>query len=122
MRVFIFKPEFVPGIEQGTKRGTIRNDATCKPGEPLSLRQWSGRPYWSKQKEIKQVVCENVEPVVVDGMGVLVAGRALSPKEATELAASDGFESTEAMIQFFRENYKIPYCGKLVTWREKEEG
>ena len=60
MRVRTFKPQFAPLVKAGTKRQTIRpmpkrERDIPKEGDLESWREWTGKPYRSKQRELCQV-------------------------------------------------------------------
>jgi len=119
MRVFMFKPKFVPDVAAGKKRQTMRLHARCVPGDTLSLRHWEGRAYRSKQVHIMDAVCTRVVPVIIDRHGIVFAGKDLAPDEAAVFAAADGFDTEDEMIAFFEAEHGLPFRGDLVCWEPK---
>lgn len=117
MRVIMFQPQFVPQIEAGTKRSTIRPRARCKPGDELSLRQWTGKPYRSKQREIMcRPRCKAVNDIRINNGTVSVNGMVLHGKEESELARCDGFADFVAMRDWFEKTHGLPFSGELIEW------
>ena len=118
-----FKPRFVPLVEKGIKRQTIRpypKRACDVPivGDIIIPFSWEGATYRSKQipilgdagAEIKLVV-----PVLIE------EDRIFSESEQTELdknsiAKADGFKSWEDMRTWFIDNHKLPFKGILIRW------
>lgn len=111
MRVFLFKERFADLIVSGQKTTTIRATAWCKPGDDLSLRKWTGKPYRSKQAVLMDTKCQSVSPIFVD--------EAPSPQDqlTPEIARGDGFSSVEEMREFFRSVHGLPFHGDLIAWR-----
>jgi len=128
MRVFTFMPRFWGKVRAGEKRQTCRKRALCKPGDELSLRGWSGRPYMSPQiKLVEPVICTRVEFVAIlldlrCGLFVSVNGRVLDPFALDEFAEADGFEDAGDMAAFFAERYPRMvkraemFEGEVVYW------
>jgi hypothetical protein len=111
--VIIFQPHFANLVRRGDKNQTMRKKARCKPGDTLSLRQWSGRPYRSKQVLIKEVVCKSVAPVCVDAVGVTVDGRHVDEEE---FARKDGFEDFSDLLRWTAATHRLPFHGELISW------
>lgn len=59
MKVLLFQPRFANLVAAGTKRQTIRptRKIPIVRGDDLSLRQWQGLPYRSKQVELARGLC-----------------------------------------------------------------
>lgn len=115
----MFKPRFARLVEDGSKRQTIRMRARCVPGDVLSLREWSGAPYRSKQRLLEvpgPVVCSEVLPVVVHGGGISVGGHELSAFAMRVSALLDGFYSVDEMMAFFSAGYGLPFTGEIIKW------
>lgn len=58
MPAYNFKARFTELVASGAKRQTIRPTPKRmpKPGDWISLRCWTGRPYWSKQRVLRDAV------------------------------------------------------------------
>ena len=106
MRVIMCQDKFVSLIKDGRKRQTIRASARCKPGDALSLRRWSGRPYRSKQEVVLETTCTSVEAVRID--------HTEHPTE--ELARADGFDGVGEMLQWFEYHHGLPFDGWIIRW------
>lgn len=132
MRVIMFQPRFHEAIRIGTKRSTIRLNARCKPGDTLSLRKWSGRPY---EKDKPQIVlceheCKSVTPIrlVVSStlkLHVMAVWQPTQPVVFNEarlqqLAIKEGFRSVEDMRDWFILNHDLSpdhdVTGALIEW------
>lgn len=111
MRVILFQDRFAKLVLAGTKRQTIRKAARCKPGDELSLRRWTGKPYRSNQEIIRVETCKSVEPVIIrEGMSVeeLIA--------LDRVATADGFGDALAMLAWFEKTHGLPFEGEIVKW------
>lgn len=140
MRVLTFQPQFHDPVRSGQKTSTIRDKARCKPGDELSLRQWIGMPYRTKQKLlIPNQICTAVTTVrmeiskrgnfkfyiIPEDEGepleiLLVCGNDVNG-HAREIARREGFASWEAMRDWFISAKKIrlgkPYRGAQIEWK-----
>lgn len=127
MRVIMFQARFEEPIQRGLKGSTIRRTARCKPGDELSLRVWTGKPYRSKHREIiPKRTCLAVRPVRMHGNhekllldldGTVV----VDPTDLHYLAQKEGFTSWSEMQAWFCEVHHItatnPFTGMLIEWR-----
>jgi hypothetical protein len=128
MRVFLFQEQFHPMILDGTKPHTIRKTARCAPGDALSLRRWTGRPYRSKQAVLMDAVCKSVQPICIGhalmpeikGVLVSVNGFLLSGNGIAALARADGFKCATDMLSWFDETHGLPFEGFLIEWEPAE--
>lgn len=130
MPALSFKPEFVPAIDAGEKRRTIRKVRKAgnpEPGHPLQL--YTGMRTKDCEK-IRDAVCTRVRPVKIDHMGVVLDGKRLiaghepgyvgrGDPEAYDgdFARADGFDSFQDMADFFEKQYGLPFEGQLIEWR-----
>lgn len=143
MRVLTFQPQFHALIRSGQKTSTIRDKARCKPGDELSLRRWIGMPYRTKQELlIPNQVCTAVTPVrmeiskrgnfkfyiIPEEEGepieiLLVCGNDVNGT-ARDIARREGFESWQAMREWFISAKKIslenPYRGAQIEWKHPD--
>jgi hypothetical protein len=114
VRVITFQPHFATLVQRGAKTQTMRKKASCEPGDTLSLRQWSGQPYRSKQVLIKEVVCKSVAAVCVDhGSGVKVDGKSVGEEE---FAQKDGFKNFCELLVWLDTTHGLPFHGDLISW------
>ena len=116
MRVILFQNQFEPMILNGRKRSTIRRRAHAKPGQPLSLRVWSGKPYRSKQRLLCEVNCTAVMSVTIARSGIIMNGLSLSGMAVEELARRDGFTSWSALLEWFNGVHGLPFSGEIIFW------
>jgi hypothetical protein len=125
MIVYMFRDRFAELVRDGSKRQTIRHGLPrCKPGDAMSLRRWTGKPYRSKQEELRVAVCAEVTlcyASVVRGLGwFIVVGtdaRSHVYGDALEdLARADGFVDAEDMEQWFVATHGCDFHGHLIKW------
>lgn len=109
----MFQDRFAGKVRDGTKPHTIRKTARCKPGDVLSLRRWTGKPYRSKQETLRVETCLSVEPVRVSNDGVSVGGRWV---DAEQIAKADGFVDFGEMVLWFGMTHGLPCDGALIRW------
>jgi len=138
VRVVMFKPQFAPLVEAGTKRQTIR-PTPKRPipvGRMLSLREWRGKPYRSKHRLLREARCTRVCSVRLghnrarngpeDRSGMMVAGRELVTRrhddECYAFAKADGFACMYDMLRWFEKTHGLPFEGVLLKWGEEAAG
>jgi hypothetical protein len=108
MRVILFQDKFAELVRSGAKKQTIRVKARCKPGDELSLRKWTGKPYRSKQETLCNSVCTRVQEVRI------YEGPATETSEV--LARADGFSSHAEMQAWFKNTHGLPFEGQQIEW------
>lgn len=123
--VRMFQPRFAEMVEDGRKRQTLRPTPKRmpEPGDLISLRAWTGKPYRSKQRVLKEAVVVGVEPISISasvlGIGlskwVYGFGRTLS---MDSFARRDGFKDFPEMAAWFEEQHGLPFNGILIRWEE----
>jgi hypothetical protein len=123
MRVILFQPWGAELVWAGTKRQTIRASARCKPGDILSLRRWTGKPYRSKQEVIGVEMCARVTPIRIDPDRVTLYDdplsddpRTLGIGEARDIALADGFTGLDEMLAWFERTHGLPFKGFVIEW------
>lgn len=117
--VRLFKPEFAPKVESGAKLCTIRQapKRAIWSGDALSLRTWTGKPYASKQRLLRETICkECVGIMILSSTQIRVNGNELNETEREMLALADGFESAAEMAAFFELEYQLPFIGVIISW------
>lgn len=125
MVAFNFKKEFAPRIEDGSKIGTIRQTLRCLPGDKMQL--YTGQR--TKQcRLIGIATCLHVSALRIHADHVQhIFGRSpvtvpmskpdILAADALELFANnDGFDSWQALTDFFAKQYGLPADGYLHTW------
>ena len=113
-RVIMFQDRFAAKVIAGVKVQTIRLTARCKPGDTLSLRRWTGKPYRSKQEVLQEVVCKAVTAIKINEYGADL-GDVFIHCPVT-LARDDGFESWHAMRDWFEDVHGLPFSGYVIEW------
>lgn len=108
MRVILFQDRFAELVRSRQKKQTIRKKARCRPGDELSLRRWTGKPYRSKQETLLNTRCAEVLCVIVD------EGKTTPKGEA--FAKADGFESLAEMQDWFHRTHGLPFHGEIIVW------
>jgi len=125
--VIMFKPRFAVLVEAGQKRTTIRppRKRQIHLGDQLSLREWRGLPYRSKQRELRKAIVTRVDEIVITrangAPAVTCAGVVLIDWFITNLARGDGFGSSTAMVAWFEEVHGLPFHGQIIEWRYEDE-
>ena len=115
----MFKPQFAPAVAAGTKRCTIRPTPkrAINAGDVLDAREWTGRPYNSKQNRLREAVIERVTPITIEAsFCVILGGKNLTYEKITRLAREDGFEGFAGIMEFFQTEHGLPFTGVLIEW------
>lgn len=122
--VRLFKPQFAELVRTGAKRQTVRPvpKRMPKPGDALSLRCWTGRPYRSAQVVLRNAEVTAVSSVSIRQCGMEVAGVRLSDSEMRLFAQADGFACVEEMLTWFHETNGLPFDGIVIQWKPINEG
>jgi hypothetical protein len=121
MKVFLFQNQFAAKVESGEKLQTVRarRKHPVKPGDWLSLRMWSGKPYRSRQMKLRLSVCSKVEEVAIDEYGLLwLNAFPCVDKVADAFARADGFDSYESMLEWFKQTHGLPFVGQVTHWEK----
>ena len=114
-RVIMFQDRFAAKVRDGSKCQTIRLTARCKPGDTLSLRRWTGKPYRSKQEVLQEVVCKAVTAIEINRFGVEIIGDTFIHCPDT-MARSDGFSGWAEMRDWFEGVHGLPFGGYVIEW------
>ncbi len=121
--VRMFKPQFAPLVEDGTKCQTVRPTPKRMPkaGDKISLRMWTGKPYRSKQRVLRESEISAVEKISLCDMGrellVYVNGHELHPEEINAFAIADGFKGGIEMFNWFDATHGLPFDGVVIKWQ-----
>lgn len=133
MALYNFQKRFVPAIEAGAKRHSIRakRKRPTKVGEELylytGLRQPGSRKLRLPEDEVPH--CTKIQDIVIDwGTAYSVAlcsevlyrsvhidGQLLDLDECESLAKVDGFKDFTEMMLFWPDN-RLPFEGDIVHW------
>ena len=114
----MFKPQFAPLVESGEKLQTIRPTPKRMPkaGDYISLREWSGLPYRSKQRVLREAVITEVLPVRMNAFAIMVNNCVLLGIQEWAFVKADGFNATQDLLDWFSETHGLPFEGILIKW------
>ena len=117
--VRLFKPRFAALVEAGTKTQTVRPTPARMPqaGDKLSLRTWTGKPYRSKQRVLREATVLQVVQVRIDGADMWFDGRRASEAKQEAFAVADGFAGAHEMRGWFEHEHGLPFEGVVILWR-----
>jgi len=106
MPAYNFKSQFVPLVESGVKKQTIRptRKHPTRPGKTLQL--YTGMRT-KKCRLLRTETCTHVKPVQIYATCIVIDGKILSQGEAWQLAEADGFKTLADFYDFFRDTYGL---------------
>lgn len=121
MAAYNFQKQFVPLIESGAKRSTIRqrrkNGYLPRPGDVLRLYQGMRT---KACRLIREVPVVEVLPITVHTANgcadVVLNGNRLTDYEVMEMAKSDGFKGVRDFADFFNYKYGPDLQAYLIRW------
>jgi|GEM_PF-895496 len=117
MRVILFQDRFAGKVRDGSKCQTIRKTARCKPGDVLSLRRWTGKPYRSKQEVLREAVCTGVLPVEIRGeLGIEWIRVNRVYVDGARFSRADGFACSTELLDWFSLTHGLPFEGEVIMW------
>lgn len=87
-----------------------------KVGDEISLREWTGKPYRSKQRVLRESIISDVETVEIQRNEMYLGGRWIPYVQMFEFAKADGFIGVNDMIGFFHYMHGLPFVGILIKW------
>ena len=111
-----FKPQFLPMIESGAKRQTIRrhreDGRRMQPGDKLRL--YTGLRT-RKARCVREAVVKRCRSIRLDipGLLLIVDGERLGIGPCIEFALADGFSSFAEFCAFFRDQYGVEEFGVI---------
>jgi hypothetical protein len=116
--VRMFKPQFAPLVISGQKCQTIRPTPKRIPkrGDKISLRMWTGKPYRSKQRVLRDAVVDWVQPARIFPSVIELDGQPLSEHQMWAFAKADGFNTPQDMIEWFAFTHGLPFEGIVIYW------
>lgn len=114
--VRMFKPQFARLVETGQKLQTVRPipKRMPVPGDLIDCREWTGKPYRSPQRKLKEseIIC--VGEIKVCPSSLLINNEFV-PKN--EFAVRDGFSCYDEMTEWFQETHGLPFTGIVIAWK-----
>jgi len=125
MVAFNFQKQFVPMIQSGQKRHTIRIDRAdgrphAKKGDMLQL--YTGMRTSACEKIIEEdVKCDRYEPVFITESNFFLNGAQLSMQEIDWLARNDGFANLMHMMSWLKNTHEFPFKGALIGWEPADD-
>ena len=118
--VRMFQPRFAPLVRSGQKCQTIRSWPARVPkvGDIIDCREWSGKPYRSKQISLIERPLVGVKRVRIEhdrAWDVLNEGGVYWSRisELDPFAKADGFRDWDDLIEWFTANHALPFEGIL---------
>jgi len=122
MPAFNFKKQFVPAIESGEKRQTIRAPRKCIPVVGQIAHCYTGQRT-KPCRLLGRWPITDVLMVLIHAGGVAFPGSNSVPlmkwQELNTFAEADGFEDWSAMREWFRKTHGPVFRGYLVKWAWK---
>lgn len=124
--VRLFKPRFAALVESGAKLQTVRPTPMRmpRPGDTISLRTWTGKPYRSKMRVLRESVVTVVAPVHINEFGISHVGpiKSYAPQTGElkagyeAFARADGFKDFAEMRDWFLAEHGLPFTGIVIFW------
>lgn len=121
--VRMFQPRFAALVEAGVKCQTVRPTPARipKPGDKISLRRWTGKPYRSPQRLLRDAVVSEVFDITINTDGVFLyeigRGGAAGVPDRDSFAMDDGFANWSDMRMWFENAHGLPFTGILIRWK-----
>lgn len=117
--VRMFKPQFAPLVEAGMKCQTVRPTPKRMPkaGDRISLRMWTGKPYRSKQRVLREAVISEVSACSIYESAVYVNGK---PEHRHGFAVADGFSDYGELAAWFKSTHGLPFDGVVIKWHNDQ--
>lgn len=126
--VRMFSPRFAPLVESGAKLQTIRPTPKRmpQPGDTISLRCWTGKPYRSKQRVLREAVIAEVAEIELisnDVRWIINAEFEFGwdgpghDDMMDHFARDDGFKHWPDMRDWFQQQHGLPFSGILIRWK-----
>lgn len=115
MVAFNFRPCFVDKILSGHKLSTIRSTRRCDLGDMMQL--YVGQRTKSCRL-IMASLCVGVAPILISDHSLWLLRGIEGDVRPCDLPLheQEGFDNSAAMLEFFREEYGLPYRGFIHAW------
>lgn len=91
-----------------------------KPGDTLSLRWWSGKPYRSKQRVICEATVTRVDRCLIADGALYIDEKMLTVEECNAFARADGFPNANDLWDWFRDTHGLPFMGIVIYWQNTQ--
>jgi len=119
--VRMFKPRFAPLVKSGKKRQTMRPTPKQMPrsGDIIDCREWSGKPYRSKQNKLVESTITNVRMARLSPTARFFLDNIEIDKadDLRAFARADGFSDWWELLEWFMETHGLPFDGILILWQ-----
>ena len=116
MPSFNFQAQFVPAVESGRKRTTIRAVRKYPPRVGQTAYLFSGLRT-ALVRKLGEAPISKVDDISISEHGaVRLNGDLLTPRTLNKIAAADGFGSRYQLIDYFRNTHGLPFEGHLIEW------
>lgn len=128
--VKMVSPRFHQQVESGKKLQTVRpvpKGYWPIRNDRISLRAWTGRPYRSKQRVLREGTITEVHGCTIHCDGIEIDPGTLRVFWMAEwnfhsinlyaFAKADGFADWPEMRDWFEETHGLPFKGMVIKWR-----
>jgi hypothetical protein len=123
--VRMFKPQFAGLVERGEKLQTVRLTPKRMPkaGDKISLRCWTGKPYCSKQRVLREATITRVDTFSIDTFPTMRINdiRLKYRSACDEFARADGFADYPALLEWFHATHGLPFEGIVIHWNALDQ-
>ena len=114
---------FRQALFEGRKIHTIRANASgyFKDGDIISIREWSGKPYRSKQEVILDGVQIGIEPIIIESNGVIMnayVGSGSVYITLAWLAVNDGLNYKDFVNWFGKQGEPSRFVGSIIHFTD----
>jgi len=124
-RLFVrmVQPRFAAKVSDHLKRQTVRPHPKRMPraGDRISLREWTEKPYRSKQRELCQGTITAIDEIAITKENIFLDGPSMFIGSNDEFAVADGFRDFADMKQWFQETHGLPFSGIVIYWRPDQQ-
>ncbi len=119
--VRMFQPRFARLVEAQVKLQTVRPTPKRRPqvGDILDAREWTGKPYRSKQRLLLESRIIEVKEIEIYGSNIFLNGRRLTSDLRELFAQQDGFADFAEMAAWFQAQHGLPFKGVVIYWEAK---
>lgn len=104
-------------VESGAKKQTVRPMPKRVPraGDIFDGREWTGKPYRSKQRKLVESPILKVDRIDITKYGTLAINSYAEP--AKDFAVSDGFKDEFEFVKWFEDTHGLPFQGIAIYWK-----
>lgn len=120
MPAYNFLPEFVPAIEAGTKRQTVRRPRknSTQVGSQLFLYTQQRSRHARLLRPEHTDLCRDKKEIKVVGKAIILDGETLTDEEIDHFIRDDtaGLWGRDKWFGFIKNNYGSPFKGEVIYW------